>query len=120
MIKSDAGAQGLPCDGLYRQGKPCTPSLLELLPDESQPKRAHVFKGENYDLLGDDVPATGTIKPPHPRRRKTDKLEFYLSNLLNHENDDILMHGTWLSDTARRGINPVKPSTVGKVYHIER
>ena len=24
-IKSDAGVQGLPCEGAYRQGKPCTP-----------------------------------------------------------------------------------------------
>jgi hypothetical protein len=27
-IKSDAGVQGLPCDGAYRQGKPCTPGEI--------------------------------------------------------------------------------------------
>ncbi|PZN75244.1 MAG: hypothetical protein DM484_19275 [Candidatus Methylumidiphilus alinenensis] len=27
-IKSDAGVQGLPCDGVYRQGKPCTPGVI--------------------------------------------------------------------------------------------
>ena len=27
-IKSDAGVQGLPCDGANKQGKPCTPSVF--------------------------------------------------------------------------------------------
>jgi len=25
---SDAGEQGLPCDGMCKQGKPCTPSVI--------------------------------------------------------------------------------------------
>jgi len=27
-IKSDAGVQGLPCDGVCKQGKPCTPGII--------------------------------------------------------------------------------------------
>jgi len=27
-IKSDTGVQGLPCEGAYRQGKPCSPGLI--------------------------------------------------------------------------------------------
>ena len=27
-IKSDAGVQGLPCEGMCRQGKPCTPDVI--------------------------------------------------------------------------------------------
>ena len=27
-IKSDAGVQGLPCDGVYKQGKPCNPGVI--------------------------------------------------------------------------------------------
>lgn len=50
------------------------PALLALLPDESQPHRPHVvLKGENYDLFGFDRLGIAPTKPPHPRRRKTDK-----------------------------------------------
>ena len=27
-INSDAGVQGLPCDGVCKQGKPCTPGVI--------------------------------------------------------------------------------------------
>jgi len=27
-INSDAGVQGLPCDGVRKQGKPCTPGVI--------------------------------------------------------------------------------------------
>ena len=27
-IKSDVGVQGLPCDGVCKQGKPCTPGVI--------------------------------------------------------------------------------------------
>ena len=27
-MNSDAGVQGLPCGGIYRQGKPCTPGVI--------------------------------------------------------------------------------------------
>ena len=27
-IKSEAGVHGLPCEGMRRQGKPCTPSVI--------------------------------------------------------------------------------------------
>ena len=30
-IKSDAEVQGLPCDGVCRQGKPCTPGVISII-----------------------------------------------------------------------------------------
>jgi len=32
-IKSDAEVQGLPCDGAWKQGKPCTPVVISSIAD---------------------------------------------------------------------------------------
>ena len=34
-IKSDAGVQGLPCDGVFKQGKPCTPGVISSIAKSS-------------------------------------------------------------------------------------
>jgi len=53
-IKSDAGVQGLPCEGMCRQGKPCTPSIIQIPPDSynifANIVRDHLFWHRTADL----------------------------------------------------------------------